>query len=346
MTSSDTQVIEQLVNHLTHQVECISNLDTFQASFLDSSSDSSTSSSSSSDSDHDTTKVNKKKKFLRIKKVKPDEQTALKKDDEDYSDDDENENKFNSNQRYLKTKGELSINELEPVAQLKIDLDDKIKLIKMGVVLSIVDDKLVVIQSMLDENQKAKPLDEETILFDSNRKCLGKIFEVFGPVTSPFYSIRFNNTKEISDYGLNVQKGAYIYYAPDSNEYTKFIFNIDELRRIKGSDASWNNDNEPPAECLEYSDDEKEKLAKKLLKQSKKTHGNTIDSDNSDSEMTDTVDSISNKKIKKHNYNNNNNNSNNNKFTKSRSNFGFNQNQNNEQFQVILFYSLIKINNS
>ncbi len=320
MIESDTKTIEQLVSHLTHQVECISNLDSFQASFLDSSSSDSSSSSSSSMDSNDVNKVNKKKKFSHLKKTKPNE-LALENDD----DSDEEENRFNSNQKYLKTKGELTLNELEPVAQLKIDLDEKIKLIKMGVVLSIVDDKLVVIQSMLDENQKTKPLDEETILFDSKRKCLGKIFEVFGPVTSPFYSIRFNNTKEIKDYGLDVQKGAYIYYAPDSNEYTKFIFNIDELRRIKGSDASWNNDNEPPVDCLEYSDDEKEQLAKKLLKQSKKTHENV----DSDSEMTDTVESLNNKKIKKNN---------NNKFTKSNSNFGFNQNN---DFQVIFSLSLI-----
>jgi len=40
------------------------------------------------------------------------------------------------------------------------------------------EEKLVVIQSIMNESQLAKPLDEETILFDSNRKCLGKIFEV------------------------------------------------------------------------------------------------------------------------------------------------------------------------
>ena len=33
--------------------------------------------------------------------------------------------------------------------------------------------------------------------------------------------------------------------------------------RIKGSDASWINDDEPPVEFLDYSDDEAEKAAKK-----------------------------------------------------------------------------------
>ena len=99
MIESDTKTIEQLVSHLTHQVECISNLDSFQASFLDSSSsDSSSSSSSTMDSDNgnDINKVNKKKKLLHLKKTKPNE-LALENND----DSDEEENRFNSNQKYL-----------------------------------------------------------------------------------------------------------------------------------------------------------------------------------------------------------------------------------------------------
>lgn len=33
--------------------------------------------------------------------------------------------------------------------------------------------------------------------------------------------------------------------------------------RCKGSDASWVDDDEPPEVCLEYSDDEQEKRARK-----------------------------------------------------------------------------------
>ncbi|GFU80418.1 hypothetical protein TNCV_3521901 [Trichonephila clavipes] len=38
------------------------------------------------------------------------------------------------------------------------------------------------------------------------------------------------------------------------------------LVRQKGSDASWKNDNEPPEEFIDYSDDEKEKAAKQKKK--------------------------------------------------------------------------------
>lgn len=312
MLTNDTEVI-QLVNQLTNQVETELNATIqFRDKFLnssDSSSDSSTSSvTSDSDKETDTTK---KKKVYRFKK------TSNQVDVD--SDDDESEPKQQTNVKYLKTKGELTIDDLQPVAKLSINLDDKIKLIKMGKVISIVDDKLVVVQSLI--NEQAKPLDEETVLFDSNRKCLGKIFEVFGPVTSPFYSIRFNNSKEIKENDLNVQKDEFIYYAPES-EYTKFIFNVDDLRKVKGSDASWNNDNEPPVECLEYSDDEKEQQAKRLLKQQNRKVNENLDDDDSDVELIDGSD-LSNKKAKMSN------NSKTNNFNKSRSVGNFNREQNN-----------------
>lgn len=178
--------------------------------------------------------------------------------------------------------GELTLDDLEPVTRQGIQLDNTVNLVKMGEVVSIVDEKLVIIQSILNENgHSCKPLNEESILFDSNRRELGKVFEVFGPVHAPFYSIRFNNVKEITENSLSVERGASIFYAHDSTEYTKFIFNLDELRRLKGSDASWNNDNEPPAECVDYSDDEQERNAKKELKQ-KRVGAKRTDQNNSD----------------------------------------------------------------
>ncbi|GCB80644.1 hypothetical protein scyTo_0016297 [Scyliorhinus torazame] len=42
-----------------------------------------------------------------------------------------------------------------------------------------------------------------------------------------------------------------------------------ERRRDKGSDASWRNDQEPPREALDFSDDEKEREAKQKKKKKK-----------------------------------------------------------------------------
>ena len=202
MQTSDTEIIEQPIHYLTNQVEINRNAncdvkisgaavkikaDQFRENFLDSSSSDSSSDSSTSSfsSDSDTPGAeneNKKKKTFGLKtkpKSKTNDLLAL-----DHEEDSESEeNRTQTTQKYLKTKGELTIDDLQPVAQLSINLDDSIKLIKMGTVISIVDDKLVVIQSIMNESLLAKPLDKETILFDSNRKCLGKIFEVFGPVT-------------------------------------------------------------------------------------------------------------------------------------------------------------------
>lgn len=49
---------------------------------------------------------------------------------------------------------------------------------------------------------------------------------------------------------------------------SKFIINY----RIRGSDASWLNDVEPPSHQLDYSDDEEERRANRARKESKQKH--------------------------------------------------------------------------
>lgn len=46
---------------------------------------------------------------------------------------------------------------------------------------------------------------------------------------------------------------------------------MDPLFHQKGSDASWENDQEPPEHCLDYSDDEQERKAKAALKNKKRS---------------------------------------------------------------------------
>ena len=283
-----TEIIQEIIEDMKVKIDVTTPGQEFRLMLEeDSSSECSSSSTIISSTENEDggdrliTKIKKKMKKIHKKPLKePDSEDEL---DESDIDESGKGKRTTGGQKYLKTKGELTIDDLEPVARLNIQLDETVKLIKMGQVISIVDQKLVIIQSILMNNEKAKPLDEDTILFDSNRKELGKIFEVFGPVQSPFYSIRFNNSNEIKQNNLNVDKDAFIYYAPDSTEYTKFIFNLDELRRLKGSDASWNNDNEPPVECLDYSDDEKEQRAKRELKQ-KRSGLRNQNSDHSDAE--------------------------------------------------------------
>ncbi|XP_054711729.1 H/ACA ribonucleoprotein complex non-core subunit NAF1-like [Uloborus diversus] len=163
--------------------------------------------------------------------------------------------KKKSNQSSIKTKGELSLDELPPIENLTISVEeDEIK--EVGKVYAIIE-KLVVVRSYKDE----RPLDIDSILFLTSEKPLGKVFDVFGPIGEPFYSVRFNSTEDITE--KNVVVDAPVFFAPSRPEpITRYVF-LEQLQNQKGSDASWKDNNEPPEEHLDYSDDEQESLARK-----------------------------------------------------------------------------------
>lgn len=100
---------------------------------------------------------------------------------------------------------------------------------------------------------------------------MGRIFDVFGPVKKPYYAIRFNNLDHINLFNIKIND--LVYFAPQT-EYASFIM-ISKLMQIKGSDASWKHNNEPPPEFLDYSDDETEKLAKRTRKMKKRNKNNS-----------------------------------------------------------------------
>ena len=58
------------------------------------------------------------------------------------------------------------------------------------------------------------------------------------------------------------------YFAPRS-DLTSYVF-LEQLMAMKISDASWVNDEEPPPQFLEYSDDEEEQRVKREMKMKKK----------------------------------------------------------------------------
>ncbi|XP_071107831.1 H/ACA ribonucleoprotein complex non-core subunit NAF1-like isoform X1 [Haliotis cracherodii] len=154
----------------------------------------------------------------------------------------------------IRTRGELYPEELPPLEELKISVDETVEMQEIGKVSGIVG-VLAIIQASKD----VPALNEDTVLFNEKREAFGKIFEVFGAVASPFYSVRFNTTEDITD--KNIVAGMGIYCAPKEQEYTQFVF-VEQLKKIKGSDASWENNNEPPSWCMEFSDDEDEKRVK------------------------------------------------------------------------------------
>ncbi|XP_069600274.1 H/ACA ribonucleoprotein complex non-core subunit NAF1 [Ranitomeya imitator] len=158
----------------------------------------------------------------------------------------------------LKTKDELLVAELPEVEELSINLPDHVELKPFGTVSSIIE-QLVIIESLRD----ILPLNEDTIVFKEDRSTVGKIFEIFGPVPHPFYVVRFNSKDHIESCGIKIKDT--MCFAPSVEDFTQYII-PDVLKREKGSDASWTNDQEPPAEVVEYSDDEKERDAKQKKK--------------------------------------------------------------------------------
>ena len=88
----------------------------------------------------------------------------------------------------------------------------------------------------------------------------GRIFDVFGPVIRPLYSLRFESEEDFDKItGLTV--GADVSVAPSDPRLTSYVF-LKDLLKLKGTDASWEDDGEAPEEMAEFSDDETERQAK------------------------------------------------------------------------------------
>lgn len=159
-----------------------------------------------------------------------------------------------------KTAGELTLNDLPPIEDLTISLPVE-KLVKIGKIISIVD-VLVVVESI----RSMPPLDLDTVLFKSDGTAIGQVFDTFGTVTEPHYSVRFTSSEQIKEKGVELDQE--IYFSPQAERViTKFAF-VDELKKMKGTDASWEHDNERPStlDTGEYSDDEEERRARRRRK--------------------------------------------------------------------------------
>ncbi|XP_058887245.1 H/ACA ribonucleoprotein complex non-core subunit NAF1-like [Acipenser ruthenus] len=158
----------------------------------------------------------------------------------------------------LKTKDEILPEELPSVEEVTIILPEDVEIKPIGFVSSIIE-QLVIIESLKD----TPPLKDESVVFNEGRLAVGKIFEIFGPVFRPYYVLRFNSHQHIAEKDIKMQEK--MYYAPSVKDFTEYIF-TEKLEKERGSDASWQNDQEPPPEALDFSDDEKEKEFKKKKK--------------------------------------------------------------------------------
>lgn len=119
-------------------------------------------------------------------------------------------------------------------------------------------------------------VDIDTVLFlDKGNRTLGQVFDVMGVVSSPIYCVRFNKPQDIAD--KNLKNGIPVYVAPQT-QYTNFIV-LADLMKQRGCDASWENDNEAPDGCNEFSDDEAEKNARREQNQRQRNRNRTSEQD-------------------------------------------------------------------
>lgn len=120
-------------------------------------------------------------------------------------------------------------------------------------------------------------VDIDTVLFlDKGNRTLGQVFDVMGNVASPIYCVRFNKAQDIVEKKITI--GAIVYVAPKT-EHTSFIV-LSELINQKGTDASWEDDIEPPTGCGDFSDDEEERIARRSRNQKQRNRNrSSISSD-------------------------------------------------------------------
>ncbi|KAA8499159.1 H/ACA ribonucleoprotein complex non-core subunit NAF1 [Porphyridium purpureum] len=190
-------------------------------------------------------------------------------DDED-ADDDDLERSHGGKARGVQSKNELDLGSL-PIDTDLAKAEEYLKqpdaqIMLCGTVKSILtSDKLLVIESCTPMAGEAPPrvLDTESVLCTEGRVAIGKVFETFGPVARPYYSLRFASAEQIQKKGVAV--GCAVYLVP---ELSRFV--LPDSIRTRGCDASNFYDEEIDAEQLEFSDDEAESAALRTKKNRKR----------------------------------------------------------------------------
>ncbi|GAA5943106.1 hypothetical protein JCM3775_000649 [Rhodotorula graminis] len=170
-------------------------------------------------------------------------------------DDDDGESGMASSKTAPKTEHEVVEPDVAPPPVAKID--DQAELARFGKVESVIETVVVV---KADTGGDWRVLDEGTVVCWEDRTVIGTIFETFGSVQQPFYSIRFPSSSP-PDPAVFTHARA-VFYSPN---LASFVFTRD-LRKVKGSDASNIWDEEVAANELEFSDDEEEAEYKRKLK--------------------------------------------------------------------------------
>lgn len=124
----------------------------------------------------------------------------------------------------MSIKDEYFLEIFPEVEIIDLTLAENEQIIALGKVFKIVEDFVVVNSCCCD-----KVLDLDSMIFNSDRKCIGYVFEVLGPVKEPYYSIRFNTNSDIEALGLHLNQE--LFYSPNER-YSRYVI-VDLLRELE-----------------------------------------------------------------------------------------------------------------
>ncbi|KAH8911549.1 NAF1-domain-containing protein [Coniochaeta sp. PMI_546] len=149
----------------------------------------------------------------------------------------------------------------EPLPKPDVVITEEMAIQPLGLVEFVVE-KTVVVKSQTPGEIQA--LDTGSVLCRGDRTVIGVLADTIGNVRSPMYTVGFSTEEEIKE--LELQVGTEIFYSVD---HAKYVF-TQELKQVKGTDASNLHDEEVAADEMEFSDDEKEAEYKRQLKAKKR----------------------------------------------------------------------------
>ena len=219
-----------------------------------SDSESSDSSSSSSDSDSDS----------------DEEENPRKRGNNELEDEELSDDNDDTSEGPVKSAHEI-LDEPAPKLPDNLKITPQTQLEHVGEIFRVTGKTVVIKASVSGE---FRVLDEHSVFCTSDRVPFGVLYETFGRVQAPFYSVKFESEEEAA--AFKPRCGEKVFYVVSAS---KFLF-TDRIKAVKGSDASNFHDEEVPEEEQEFSDDEKERVAgsmKKTKKKKKKTKHDDTD---------------------------------------------------------------------
>lgn len=133
---------------------------------------------------------------------------------------------------------------------------------------------VVVIALPPSDDAEVNPVDIDSVICTKERKLVGRVEEVFGPVVKPFYVVRHMDVVSAGEdasqsYRVPVDEGTELYVVMRHGKHV----NVAALD-TRGSDASNMHDEEVDEEELDYSDDEEEMKAKQRIRAARRSQKN------------------------------------------------------------------------